>query len=362
METIINIHVNGTLYPLNTLIKDVMPVLSQPSAINMVSKPLGDGLRTGDVFKQIRRTQTDSKVAASRGAIGGFVGATSQELHSVRLSKTSREDNIIINYTDIAKLNEAKGAGMKFLAAETGNFIITGRELDLKLLLAEAQTKALTTKLHTAFDGDGLPSGAQPADGDGTLAKGLEAISKGRRVVSLTFDASAGNVDETIDGRLQLLRKAIAYLNTLGTPQNGAEKDYLYSINGVSLSNIYILCNYEDNVAIKEKDTTRFINVSNNTMANITGIVGTVDNMIKIVQTNQLGAGTRYAISGNRTFGRDMDPTQQYIGTVRDTAAVIMRNDDKAYNLKPSERLLQFLQARVMGVIYDSEIFFLKDL
>ncbi len=352
INTTINIHVDGNLYPLNKTIKEVSAVASQPSAIDEVAKPIGNGFKTGDILKKIKRAQVSSVAATKIGGVGGFAGASSQELHSVPVTKQSREDNIVYNEADLTKLGEA-GRNIDLLAAEVADFIITGRELDLKELLAQAKTKSLAVKLHTAFDATtGLPTGAQPADGDGTFAKAITAIQGGRRNVAVA------NFDENIGTRLNLVRECINYLHTLGTPKNSTEELYLYSINGHLMTNIKVLASYADNVKLKEEGTQRFISVASNTMANMTGIVGYIDNGVKVVSTAQMAKETKYVISTDRVFARDLDPNQQYIGKVRDAAAVVMK-DGSTKNLKPNERLLQFLQARTWAVRYPEEIFFL---
>lgn len=351
INTSINIrYQDGSLIKLNEKIIATMPVASQPSIIDEVVSNFGNGFLTGDITKQVKRAQIDSKAAAAMGGVGGFVGASSQHLHKVFIGKVYREDNIVYNETDLIKLKEGKGGDI--VAKEAGNFIITGRELDLKLLLADLKAKATAGKLHTAFDANGAPTGAQPADGDGTFAQALTALKGGRRVLEIT------NFDEKPETRLDLLVNSIAYLNTLGTDKNLTESAYAFSINGHDLSNIKILTTYMDGRSIKSTDTTNFISVNSQTERNIVGLVGYIDNKVKVLYTNQIPANTRYVVLTDRAFARDLDTTTQYIGTVRDAAAVVMK-DDKAYNLKPNERLVQFYQGRRQGVVFHEEAFFL---
>lgn len=351
INTTINIHVNGELYPLNTLIKEVNPVASQPSILDQVAKPSGKGFYTGDLFKSIKRTQVEGGAASKLGGASGFVGATSQEFHKVFVGKTEREDNIIIDEVDLAKLVEGKGGG-QVVAREVANFIITGRETDLKDLLAKAHTEAAAVKLHTAFDNKGLPSTAQPATTGTTTANIIADIKAGRRINAIA------NLEESKTTRIDVLRAAIAYLNKLGGTKS-AEKGYLYAINGFELSRIKVLTDYENAVSITDEVSQNYITVSTNTMRNITGIVGLIDNKVEVLLTNQMPATSAYAIMTDRVFVRDLDPTQQYIGKVRDAASVVLKGDTNATNLRPSQRLIQFQQARTQGVRYAEEIIFI---
>lgn len=352
INTSINIrNEDGTLIDLKTRIIAVKPVTSQPSIIDEIAKPSGEGFYTGDVKKKVKRAQVDSKTNTAVGGLGGFVGATSQNVHSVPVSKTYREDNIVVNEIDIKKLSEGKG---DLVAMETGDFIITGRELDLKLLLADAKTKAAANLLHTAFDANTKPTGAQTAQAATTLAGAIAAIDLGTRVVQI----DAADLDKEIDTRLKLLRKFIAYLNTMGSVKNPVEELYLFSINGHSLDTIKVIGAYEDVVKIKEKDTTNFINVNGSVMKNITGMVGYIDNMVKVMMTNQMPADTVYAVMTDRVFCRDLDQSSQYIGKVRDAASVVDKAG-KAVNLKPNEKLVQFFQGRTQATLFQEEIFFL---
>lgn len=354
INTTINIHVDGVLYPLNKMIKEVNPVAAQPSVIDQIATPSGKGFYTGDIFKMIKRPQVDSTASVKRGGLGGFVGASSQELHSVFVGKTNREDNIVFNEADLAKLKEAKGGNI--IALETGNFIITGRELDTKILLTKLQDEADGVKLFTAVNAaTGLPAGNQPTAAVTNIATAITAIDGGKRVISI----SDAELDKEIDGRLQIIRAGVQYLFSLGTEDN-TEADYAYSINGFATNRLKLLSNYKNNVKLKEKDTQRFIQVSGANAANITGIVGYLDNDIAVLQTNQLKKGTKYALMTDRVLVRDLDPEAQYIGKVRD-AAVTVDRDGNTVALKPNERLMQYLQGRTQAVRYASEAFFITD-
>lgn len=341
---------DGKLIALNERIKETNPVASQPSAIDEVTMKSGNGFYTGYVTKKIKRAQSDSTAATKVGGVGGFVGASSQQLHKVFIGKTYREDNIVYNEQDLIKLKEGKGGDI--VALETGDFLITGRELDLKSLLADLKTKAAAAKLHSAFDANGAPTGTQTAQTAYKEADALAAIKAGLRVVGIS------DLDEAVGTRLHLLRAGIQYLNSMGTAKNSAEEKYLFSINGHALNTIKVLAAYEDAVAIKDGVTTNFINVTPDTMRNITGMVGYIDNSVKVILTNQLDAETHYVILTNRVFRRDLDESAQYIAKVRDAASVVMK-DGTSVNLKPNERLVQFYQGRAQGVVYFEEAFFI---
>lgn len=350
INTTINIMTqDGALIPLNEKIKEVRPVASQPSIIDEITQKSGQGFYTGNVIKKVKRTQEDSKVAAALGGVGAFKEATSQNVHKVFINKFIREDNIVYNEADLKKLNEGKGVDI--VAAEAGDFIITGRELDVKLLLADAKTKATALKLFSVVDTNTNATGAQPAASDGTFDKAIEAIKGGLRVVPVT------NFDEAVDTRLQLLRAVIQYLNEQGT-DTSTEAKYPFAINGHDIATIKVITRYADAVAIKDKDTTNFINVNGSTMRNITGMIGYIDNTVKVLLSNQIPATSKYVVATNRLAVRDLDASMQYIGKVRDAAAVVIKGGTTV-NLKPNERLLQFLQARTQGIVYEHEVFFL---
>lgn len=353
INTTINVSVDGKLYPLNKMIKEVTPVAAQKSVIDEIATPSGKGFYTGDILKMIKRPQVTSTAASARGQIGGFVGATSQELHSVFIGKTTREDNIVFNESDLLKLKEGKGGNI--IALEAGNFIITGRELDAHDLLEKLKSEAKNVKLFTAVDSTtGLATGTQPTQSTFDFASCIGLVQNGKRV----FSIDESELDAEIDNRIKLVRECVQYLNEIGTPENLEGDLYPYSINGFQTSSIKVLSTYRNNLKLKEKDTQRFVNISGPNSANITGIVGYIDNDIAILQTNQLGSDVFYAIMTNRVIARDLDPSQQYIGKVRDSAAVVMK-DGTTKNLKPNERLMQFLQARTQGIRYAEEAFFI---
>lgn len=341
---------DGKLIALNERIKETNPVASQPSALDEVTQKSGNGFYTGYITKKIKRDQVDSTAATKVGGVGGFKGASSQQLHKVFIGKTYREDNIVYNEQDLIKLKEGKGGDI--VALETGDFLITGRELDLQTLVAEAKTLAAAAKLHSAFDANGAPTGTQPTQTAYKEADAIAAIKGGKRVVEVE------NFDEAVGTRLHLIRAAIQYLNSMGTAKNTAEAGYLFSINGHALNTIKVLGAYDDVVAIKDGVTTNFINVTPDTMRNITGMVGFIDNAVKVILTNQLASASKYAIMTNRVFRRDLDESAQYIAKVRDSASVVMK-DGTTVNLKPNERLVQFYQGRAQGVVYFEEIIFL---
>ena len=350
INTVINIRLqNGELIALNKRIKEVAPVASQPSIIDEISQKSGKGFWTGDLIKKVKRAQVESTAAGAVNGVGGFTGASSQNVHNVFIGKTYREDNIVFNEIDIMKLKEGKGGDI--VAQETGDFIITGRELDTKVLLAEAKTQATALKLHTAFDANTKPTGVQPAQGGTDFATAVVAIRAGRRVVIID------NLDAEIDTRIKSIRECVQYLNEMGTEGN-AEKNYLFSINGHSLDTIKVLGRYRDIVKIKEKDTSNFINVSGAVQRNITGLVAYIDNLVKVLQTNQLPSSTAYAVMTSRIIRRDLDSSNQYIGTIRDSAAVVMK-DGSTKNLKPNERLMQFFQGRTQAIVFAEEVFFI---
>lgn len=350
INTVINIRdEEGNLIALNTRIKEVKPVASQPSIIDQITTQSGKGFYTGDIIKKVKRSQVDSTAAAAKGGVGGFKGASSQNVHKVFIEKKYREDNIIWNEIDLTKLSEAKNGNI--VAMEAADFLITGRELDAKELIASLKTKATAAKLHTAFDANGKPTGNQPAQAGNTFAQAVTAIKAGKRVITLA------NFDEETNTRLELIREGVQYLNEMGTAAN-TESGYLFSINGNALSSIKILTRYRDAVKIKDKGTTNFINVNGSTMRNITGMIGYIDNLVEVLVTNQLPSTTKYAIVVDRALVRDLDQTTQYIGRVRDTGSVKMA-DNSVVNLKPNERLLQFMQGRSQGVVFWEEAFFL---
>ena len=73
---------DGKLYPLNARIKEFSPVASQPAIIDEVAQHTGKGFYTGDIIKSVKRTQSDSAAAKKLGGVGGFKGASSQNMHT----------------------------------------------------------------------------------------------------------------------------------------------------------------------------------------------------------------------------------------------------------------------------------------
>ncbi len=349
INTTLNLRVDGELYPLNTLIKQVEPALSQPSAVDLLTTNSGKGFYTGDYLKIIHRKQFETSASSARGDVADFIGATTPELHKVFIQKLSRADHIIINEADIFKLQEGKGPAL--LGTYAANFILDGKEEDLKLLYAEAYTQALTNRLHISFDTNGLPATTQPAQGNGTEEQAKAVIEQGRRVVPLL------DPDETAYTRMDVIRRAISYLNTLGTERN-VESNYLFSINGLPLSSIVVTMPYLDNTSLKDRETNRFINVMNMPNANMTGIVSYIDNAVRIIITNQIPSNTHFVIHSDRAFVRDLDPQQQYIGKVRDVSTVKMRNGE-VRNIAPNERDISYLQARTYAPVFSEEMFFI---
>lgn len=338
---------DGTLLDLSKIILQVEPTMSQPSMLGKVVSPTGRGFTGGEIAKKSKRTQTEYSPVTADKITSGFVGASAQHVGSVIIQKIYRSDNIIGSKVDYTKLNEAKGGDL--LAQEVADFIITGRELDLKQLLKDATLQADAMNLYTTKDALGAPTGAQPAQADTTTVEAIKAIKAGKRhVTALDMDANEDNA------RL-IIEAIIDYLVRLGA-DNSPEALYDYAINGIPLNKIVILTTYAGAKSIKDKFTNVYMKLSD-AGRNYNGLVASIDT-IPVYITNQMGVKARFKILSNRVFAYDLDPATQYLGVVSQGAgqAVKLANGD-VVNVKPSEVVMALEQGRAMGVKFFEEFF-----
>lgn len=337
---------DGLQIDLTKILLATEPVLSQPSILGRVTSPTGRGFTGGQILKKSKRSQTEYSPVTADKITSGFVGASAQHVGSVNIEKIYRQDNIIGSKIDYAKLKEGKGGDL--IALDVADFIITGRELDLKQLLTDAQTGADAMKLYTAKDANGAPTGAQPVQADVTTAEAIKAIKAGKRTVTATdLDANEDNV-------MNIIRAILTYANELGSDKS-PEALYDYAINGVSLDKLVILTNYAGAVSIKDKFTTTFIDLSSAGSRKYNGIVAQIDT-VPVIITNQLGVKARFRIMSNRVLAYDLDPMSQYLGVVAqgDGRAIKLANGE-VVNVKPSEVTVALEQGRAMGVKYFEE-------
>ncbi len=356
VNTTINIQdQDGKLLDLSVMILEVKPVLSQPSVIDEISTPTGQGFFTGDILKKNKRTQAELGAANLVGGVRDFVGATSQVVAKVSVNKVYRGDQIVVSRIDLAKLRQGKGGDL--VALDVADFILTGREKDAKEMLAAATTAADAMKIYTTVGtvntGDLIsvvPTGTQPTQTAATEAAALTALAGGKRSVTVT---TAELAKEGV--RLALVRRAIQYLNQLGSAKS-AEALYPFSINGLPLNSLRILSDYFNIVSIKDGISTNFISVTSEaTMRTIAGLVGYIDG-VKVIQTNQIGATDVYKVMSNRVIARDLDAQTQYLGVVKEATTVKMA-DGTVKAVGPSDMVVQLEQGRTQAPVYFEEIF-----
>lgn len=342
---------DGSLLDLTTKIVAVEPTLSQESAVDKVAKSVGAGFMAGNIVKKSKRSQTEYAATTADKITSGFVGASAQTVQSYPLGKIYRQDNIIGSRIDYAKLKEGKGGNMT--AMEIADFILTGKELDLKALLAEGRTKSAAMKIYTAVDATGAATGAQPAATGTDAAAALVDIKAGLRNVTAT--------DMNDTNTMGLVRAAIGYLNKLGSAKS-IETVYPWSINGLPLNKQAILTDYSHVSLLKDSFTRTVIDMSNpNAVLNFTGLVGFIDT-VPVILTNQLDTKEAFVITSTRAMLRDLDPESQFLGVVsQGNGQAVKLANDEVVNVKPSEVVVALEQGRILGTPYFEEMFFIKD-
>lgn len=337
---------SGQTLDLTVKILELAPTLNNPSAIDKLAKAIGNGFTAGDIVKKSKRSQTKYTPANATDITSGFVGASAQSVSKVSIGKVYRQDNIIVSRVDLEKLKEGKGGEM--VAMEIADFILVGKELDLKELLEEVTTQSKSMKIYTAIDATGAPTGAQPAQSATDVASAITAVKGGRRHVIAT--------DLSVDNTLGLLRTGISYLNRLGAPKS-AESLYPFSINGLPFNSIAVVTDYEHVSLIKDSFTRTVIDLSNpNTTLNFTGLVGYIDT-VPVIMTNQLGVKEAFKVMSVRSMVRTLDPVTQFLGVVSNgNGQAVKLANDTVVNVKPSEAVIALEQGRAMGAKYFEEV------